>query len=68
VRSYQSHDARLKMREILSAVERGEAVEIRRYHTPTAIVVSPEWFGEASEALSEYRASRTTTTDEGQQQ
>jgi antitoxin (DNA-binding transcriptional repressor) of toxin-antitoxin stability system len=53
MRSYQSHDARLKMREILGAVERGETVEIRRYDTPTAIVVSPEWFKRAQAALGE---------------
>jgi antitoxin (DNA-binding transcriptional repressor) of toxin-antitoxin stability system len=51
MRSYQSHDARLKMRDILSAVERGEHVEIKRYDTPTAIVVSPEWYERAVAAL-----------------
>jgi antitoxin (DNA-binding transcriptional repressor) of toxin-antitoxin stability system len=43
MKSYQARDARLKMRDILTAVEQGEAVEIRRYDTPTAIVVSPAW-------------------------
>lgn len=51
--SYQSHEARLKMREILSAVERGEFVEITRYETPTALVVPIEWAKRARAALGE---------------
>jgi hypothetical protein len=51
MRSYQSHDARLKMREILSAAERGEPVEIKRYETVTAVVVSPQWHELAAAAL-----------------
>lgn len=39
MKSYTSGEARLKMRDILSAVERGEQVVITRYETPTALVV-----------------------------
>ena len=37
-------DARLKMREILTAVEHGEHVELKRYDTPTAIVIPVDWY------------------------
>jgi prevent-host-death family protein len=43
----QSTDARRRMREILSAVERGDHIEIRRYDTPTAVVVPIEWYDRA---------------------
>ena len=51
MREYQAATARLKMREILTAVERGEHVAIKRYETQTAIVVPPEWFEKAKAAL-----------------
>lgn len=51
--SYTAGDARLKMREILSAVERGEQVLITRYETPTAVVVPVEWAERARTALGE---------------
>jgi antitoxin (DNA-binding transcriptional repressor) of toxin-antitoxin stability system len=41
------------MREILSAVERGDQVVIRRYETPTALVVPIEWAERARAALGE---------------
>jgi prevent-host-death family protein len=55
VESYTAGDARLKMRDILSAVERGERVMITRYDTPTAVVVSP---AEAGEVVAEYGQER----------
>ena len=51
MKSYQAADARLKMREILTAVEQGEEIEIKRYDTATAIVVSPGWFELAADTL-----------------
>ena len=51
--SYTAGDARLHMRDILSAVDRGERVMITRYKTPTAVVVSDEWFRRAQAALGE---------------
>ena len=49
--SYHANEARLKMRDILTAVERGEHIEIKRYDTPTAVVVPREWHDEAAAAL-----------------
>ena len=51
MKSYQASDARLKMREILTAAEHGEHVQIKRYETVTAVVVSPEWYEQAAAAL-----------------
>jgi antitoxin (DNA-binding transcriptional repressor) of toxin-antitoxin stability system len=42
--SYRANEARLKMRDILTAVERGEHVQIQRYDTPTAVVVPVDWY------------------------
>lgn len=53
VKSYRADAARRKMRDILTAVEQGEFVEIQRYDTPTAVVVSPRWFHRALAALGE---------------
>lgn len=53
MKSYRADAARRKMRDILSAVERGEHVELRRYDTPTAVVVSPRWFHQALAAMGE---------------
>ena len=41
------------MRDVLTAAEHGEHVQIQRYDTPTAIVVSPQWFKRALECLGE---------------
>jgi len=51
--SYAAGLARRHIREILSAVERGEKVMITRYKTPTAVVVPDEWFRRAQAALGE---------------
>ena len=53
MKSYRADAARRKMRDILTAVERGEHVQIQRYDTPTAIVVSPGWFKRALISLGE---------------
>jgi hypothetical protein len=53
MKSYRADAARRKMREILGAVDHDEHVEIRRYDTPSAIVVSPRWFHRALAALGE---------------
>jgi antitoxin (DNA-binding transcriptional repressor) of toxin-antitoxin stability system len=44
MKSYRADAARREMRDILTAVERGEHIEIKRYDTPTAIVVPPDWY------------------------
>jgi hypothetical protein len=53
MKSYRADAARRKMRDILGAVDHDEHVEIRRYDTPSAIVVSPRWFHRAIAALGE---------------
>ena len=55
MKSYQSRDARLKMREILTAVEQGEHVEIKRYETSTAVMVSAEWYKQALADLGHFK-------------
>ena len=51
MKSYRADAARREMRDILTAVERGEQIEIKRYETPTAIVVPVEWHDKAAAAL-----------------
>lgn len=51
--SYSSEGARRDMRQVLSAVERGEYVQIRKYKTPTGIVVPDSWFRRAISCLGE---------------
>ena len=53
MKSYRADAARRKMRDILTAVEHGEHVQLQRYDTPTAVVVSPRWFHRALTALGE---------------
>ena len=53
MKSYRADAARRKMRDVLTAAEHGEHVQIQRYDTPTAIVVSPQWFKRALECLGE---------------
>lgn len=42
--SYGANEARLKMRDILTAVERGQHVELKKYATPTGVIVPQEWY------------------------
>ena len=51
--SYSSEKARREMRHILTAIERGEDVQITRYDTPTAIVVPRDWYTRAKTCLGE---------------
>ena len=53
MKSYRSNEARLKMREMLTAVEQGEHVQLQRYDTPTGIVVPMRWYRRALECLGE---------------
>ena len=55
--TYRANEARLKMRDILTAVERGEHVQIQRYDTPTAIVVPVEWYEHQRAALAAFADS-----------
>jgi len=54
MKSYRADAARREMRDILTAVERGEHIEIKRYDTPTAIVVPPEWYEHQRAALAAF--------------
>ena len=49
--SYRANEARLKMREILTAVERGEHIELKRYDTPTGVIVPAGWYEGIQAAL-----------------
>lgn len=51
MKSYLAADARLKLRDILDQVERGQPVEIRRYDRPTAVLVPVEWYYGALEYI-----------------
>ena len=53
MKSYRANEARLKMRDILTALDRGEHVQLQRYDTPTGIVVPPQWYRRALECLGE---------------
>ena len=57
--SYHANEARLKMRDILTAVERGEHIEIKRYETPTAVVVPVGWY----ETVTAYITATTFTKE-----
>ncbi|WP_017585461.1 type II toxin-antitoxin system prevent-host-death family antitoxin [Nocardiopsis ganjiahuensis] len=50
-RVMSSGDARTKFRELLSDVDHGAHIEIRRYGAPTAVVVPPDWYERALAAL-----------------
>ena len=58
--TYRANEARLKMRDILTAVERGEHVQIQRYDTPTAIVVPVEWYEHQRAALAAFADAGNT--------
>ena len=48
-----SEEARRRLSDLLDEVEHdGVIVEISRYKTPAAVMVPPEWFERATEALS----------------
>jgi prevent-host-death family protein len=49
----QSDETRRRLRWLLSEVERGGVVEISRYQEPVAVMVPPEWYARAAEALGE---------------
>lgn len=57
MKSYRADAARREMRDILTAVERGEHVEIKRYDTPTAIVVPVDWYEHQRAALAAFSES-----------
>ncbi|MFF8768470.1 hypothetical protein ACF07Q_28480 [Nocardiopsis dassonvillei] len=44
----RSDEARRRLRELLTEVSGGGFVEIRRYDTPEAVMVSPQWFARAT--------------------
>ena len=53
MKSYRSNEARLKMRDVLTAVEQGEHVQFQRYDTPTGVLVPLRWYRRALECLGE---------------
>ena len=53
IKTFSACDVRLKLRDVLSAVERGEHVQIERYGTPTAVALSPDWYEHAKAVLGE---------------
>jgi len=53
MQSYKASEARLKMRDILTALEHGEHIELKRYETPTGVIVPYDWYEQAKTALSE---------------
>lgn len=44
----RSDEARRRLRELLNEIGAGHVVEIRRYDTPEAVMVSPQWFARAA--------------------
>lgn len=44
----RADEARRRLRELLNKVGAGGVVEIRRYDTTEAILVSPDWYERAS--------------------
>jgi len=44
----RSDEARRRLRELLNEIGAGRVVEIRRYDTPEAVMVSPQWFARAA--------------------
>lgn len=49
----QSQEARTGLRRLLTKVEHGEAVEISRWQDPVAVMVPPDWYRRAAEAVGE---------------
>ena len=49
----RSDEARRRLRELLTEVAAGGFVEIRRYDTPEAVMVSPAWFARAAALMEE---------------
>jgi len=49
----RSDEARRRLRHLLSEVEHGGFVEISRYQDPAAVMVPPDWYRRAAEALGE---------------
>jgi HEAT repeat protein len=47
----RADEARRRLRELLNEVGAGGVVEIRRYDTPEAVMVSPDWYERAAAAL-----------------
>ena len=47
----KSDEARTRFRQLLNEVEGGGVVEVRRYDTPTAVMVPVDWYERACAAL-----------------
>lgn len=50
----KSDEARRRFRDLLTEAERGGVVEIRRYDTPTAVMVSPDWYERAAALMAQH--------------
>jgi antitoxin (DNA-binding transcriptional repressor) of toxin-antitoxin stability system len=50
-RVVRSAEARKHIRDLLDDAERGVHTEVRRYDRPVAVLVPPDWYEKAIEAL-----------------
>ena len=50
----RADEARRRLRELLNHVGAGGIVEVRRYETPEAILVSPEWYEQAATLMAQH--------------
>lgn len=57
--SYYASEAKIRLRDILNAADHGEPTEIKRYTTPTAIVVPVPWYQDAAELIAMARQAVT---------
>ena len=58
MRQLRSDEARRQFRDLLDEVQRdpAAAIQVLRYDKPVAVVVSPEWYERAEQALADLRA------------
>lgn len=49
----RADETRRRLRELLNEVGAGGVVEIRRYDTPEAVMVSPDWYERAAALMSQ---------------
>lgn len=53
----RADEARRRLRDLLNEVGAGGVVEIRRYDTPEAILVSPDWYERADALMKKHPTS-----------
>jgi antitoxin (DNA-binding transcriptional repressor) of toxin-antitoxin stability system len=57
MKQVRSEQLRRGLRWLLTEVERGGVIEVLRYQDPVAVMVSPDWYRRAIDALSEQAAA-----------